>query len=164
MSWARDEWKEGLTAQALRKVSEFELNLDRNRKELQQRQFQLDSVNAALQKQKILAEEQRSIGNEHKRELQVVSEKCDEYEKTREKINADIHMKESRIKCLDGLLQKERQALECEVSKCSHLKDDLVANIAKYDKLAAEFSKLQKDVQGILKFISNSPLQLCDLI
>ncbi|KAM7336695.1 hypothetical protein ACRRTK_005188 [Alexandromys fortis] len=52
MSWALEEWKEGLPSRALQKIQELEGQLDKLKKEKQQRQFQLDSLEAALQKQK----------------------------------------------------------------------------------------------------------------
>lgn len=52
MSWAVEEWKEGLSTRALQKIQELESQLDKLKKERQQRQFQLDSLEAALQKQK----------------------------------------------------------------------------------------------------------------
>ena len=52
MSWALEEWKEGLPTRALQKIQELEGQLDKLKKERQQRQFQLDTLEAALQKHK----------------------------------------------------------------------------------------------------------------
>uniref|UniRef100_A0A4W3J5B9 Centromere protein Cenp-F N-terminal domain-containing protein n=1 Tax=Callorhinchus milii TaxID=7868 RepID=A0A4W3J5B9_CALMI len=52
MSWAVEEWKEGLPTRTLQKIQEIESQLDKLKKERQQRQFQLESVEAALLKQK----------------------------------------------------------------------------------------------------------------
>uniref|UniRef100_A0A8C0GRD2 Centromere protein Cenp-F N-terminal domain-containing protein n=1 Tax=Chelonoidis abingdonii TaxID=106734 RepID=A0A8C0GRD2_CHEAB len=52
MSWVVEEWKEGLSTRALQKIQELESQLDKLKKERQQRQFQLESLEAALQKQK----------------------------------------------------------------------------------------------------------------
>uniref|UniRef100_A0A673LQN1 Centromere protein Cenp-F N-terminal domain-containing protein n=1 Tax=Sinocyclocheilus rhinocerous TaxID=307959 RepID=A0A673LQN1_9TELE len=54
MSWAVEEWKDGLPAKALQKIQEIEGQLDKLKKERQQKQFQLDSLEATLQKQSIL--------------------------------------------------------------------------------------------------------------
>lgn len=52
MSWALEEWKEGLPTRALQKIQELEGQLDKLKKERQQRQFQLgDPGGCALQKQ-----------------------------------------------------------------------------------------------------------------
>ena len=52
MSWAVEEWKDGLPAKAMQKIQEIEGQLDKLKKERTQKQFQLDSLEAALQKQK----------------------------------------------------------------------------------------------------------------
>lgn len=52
MSWALEEWKEGLPTRVLQKIQELEGQLDKLKKERQQRQFQLETLEAALQKQK----------------------------------------------------------------------------------------------------------------
>lgn len=52
MSWAVEEWKDGLPGKALQKIQEIEIQLDKLKKERSQKQFHLDSLEAALQKQK----------------------------------------------------------------------------------------------------------------
>lgn len=52
MSWAVEEWKDGLPGKALQKIQEMEVQLDKLKKEKTQKQFQLESLEAALQKQK----------------------------------------------------------------------------------------------------------------
>lgn len=52
MSWAVEEWKDGLPGKALQKIQEMEVQLDKLKKERTQKQFQLESLEAALQKQK----------------------------------------------------------------------------------------------------------------
>lgn len=52
MSWAVEEWKDGLPGKALQKIQEMEVHLDKLKKERTQKQFQVDSLEAALQKQK----------------------------------------------------------------------------------------------------------------
>ena len=44
MSWAMNEWKDGLSHRALLKVEEMEKQLERLQKDRQQKQFQLDSL------------------------------------------------------------------------------------------------------------------------
>ena len=44
MSWALEEWKEGLPTRALQKIQELEGQLDKLKKEKQHRQFQLESL------------------------------------------------------------------------------------------------------------------------
>lgn len=52
MSWAVEEWKEGLCPRVLQKIHELESQVGKLKKERQQRQFQLESLEAALEKQK----------------------------------------------------------------------------------------------------------------
>lgn len=52
MSWAVEEWKDGLPGKALQKIREMEVQLDKLKKERTQKQFQLESLEAAMQKQK----------------------------------------------------------------------------------------------------------------
>uniref|UniRef100_A0A8C4Y634 Centromere protein Cenp-F N-terminal domain-containing protein n=1 Tax=Gopherus evgoodei TaxID=1825980 RepID=A0A8C4Y634_9SAUR len=54
MSWVVEEWKEGLSTRAIQKIQELESQLDKLKKERQQRQFQIESLEAALQKQKVI--------------------------------------------------------------------------------------------------------------
>jgi len=51
MSWAVDEWKVGLDHRTLTKISEIENQNDKLRKETKQKQFQLESLEAAFGKQ-----------------------------------------------------------------------------------------------------------------
>uniref|UniRef100_A0A8C3KRU6 Centromere protein Cenp-F N-terminal domain-containing protein n=1 Tax=Calidris pygmaea TaxID=425635 RepID=A0A8C3KRU6_9CHAR len=52
MSWAVEEWKEGLSPRVLQKIHELENKVDKLKKERQQRQFQLECLEVALQEQK----------------------------------------------------------------------------------------------------------------
>ena len=51
MSWFGDEWKDGLPHRALQEIQKLEANLEKLRKEQKQKQFQLESLDAALKKQ-----------------------------------------------------------------------------------------------------------------
>lgn len=62
MSWAVEEWKDGLPAKALQKIQEIEGQLDKLKKERQQKQFQMDSLEATLQKQRQKVSYLRNIG------------------------------------------------------------------------------------------------------
>ena len=44
MSWAADEWKDGLPPQALQKISQLETQLDKFKKDRDQKQCQLESL------------------------------------------------------------------------------------------------------------------------
>jgi len=44
MSWVQDEWKDGLPHKALQKINQLEAQFERLKKEREQKQFQLDSL------------------------------------------------------------------------------------------------------------------------
>ena len=44
MSWLTDEWKDGLPSRALQKISQIEAQLEKLKKEREQKQFQFESL------------------------------------------------------------------------------------------------------------------------
>lgn len=48
MSWAADEWKDGLPARALQKIQQLEAQNEKVRKNSEQKQFQLDSLEQVI--------------------------------------------------------------------------------------------------------------------
>lgn len=122
MSWALEEWKEGLPTRALQKIQELEGQLDKLKKEKQQRQFQLDSLEAALQKQKQKVEDGKTEGADLKRENQRLMEICENLEKTRQKISHELQVKESQVNFQEGQLsscKKQIEKLEQELKRCN---------------------------------------------
>uniref|UniRef100_A0A2K6KRH9 Centromere protein F n=1 Tax=Rhinopithecus bieti TaxID=61621 RepID=A0A2K6KRH9_RHIBE len=121
MSWALEEWKEGLPTRALQKIQELEGQLDKLKKEKQQRQFQLDSLEAALQKQKQKVENEKTEGTNLKRENQRLMEICESLEKTKQKISHELQVKESQVNFQEGQLnsgKKQIEKLEQELKRC----------------------------------------------
>ncbi|XP_069897603.1 centromere protein F [Dipodomys merriami] len=121
MSWALEEWKEGLPTRALQKVQELEGQLDKLKKEKQQRQFQLDTLEAALQKQKQKVENEKNEGTNLKRENQRLMEICENLEKTKQKISHELQVKESQLNFQEGQLnsgKKQIEKLEQELKRC----------------------------------------------
>ncbi|XP_029394655.1 centromere protein F [Mus pahari] len=121
MSWALEEWKEGLPSRALQKIQELEGQLDKLKKEKQQRQFQLDSLEAALQKQKQKVEDGKTEGADLKRENQRLMEICENLEKTRQKLSHDLQVKESQVNFQESQLsscKKQIEKLEQELKRC----------------------------------------------
>ena len=151
MSWAKDEWKGGLSAFVLNKVTEIERQNERLLKENKQKQFQSESLEAALQKQKRLTDEAKSQNSVQKRELQTLSESCQELERSRQKAVHELQTKETLASCLEGQLSKTKQCLESEATKTAQLKSDLersksdhLDDIRKFEKQSADLSKLQE--------------------
>uniref|UniRef100_F7EG17 Centromere protein F n=1 Tax=Monodelphis domestica TaxID=13616 RepID=F7EG17_MONDO len=113
MSWALEEWKEGLSTRALQKIQELEGQLDKLKKERQQRQFQLESLEAALQKQKQkVAEDQKNEGASLKRENQSLMETCDNLVKMKQKISHELQVKESQVNFQEGQLNSSKKQIE----------------------------------------------------
>uniref|UniRef100_A0A8B7WIG2 Centromere protein F n=1 Tax=Castor canadensis TaxID=51338 RepID=A0A8B7WIG2_CASCN len=121
MSWALEEWKEGLPTRALQKIQELEGQLDKLKKEKQQRQFQLDTLEAALQKQKQKVENEKTEVTNLKRENQRLMEICENLEKTKQKISHELQVKESQVNFQEGQLnsgKKQIEKLEQELKRC----------------------------------------------
>ncbi|XP_055000723.1 centromere protein F [Sorex araneus] len=121
MSWALEEWKEGLPWRALQKVQELEGQLDKLKKERQQRQFQLESLEAALQKQKQKVESEKSEGASLKRENQSLVEACEGLERAKQKVAHELQLKEAQLSFQEGQLstsKKQIERLEQELKRC----------------------------------------------
>nr|XP_013805190.1 PREDICTED: centromere protein F [Apteryx mantelli mantelli] len=112
MSWAVEEWKEGLSTRVLQKIEELESQVDKLKKERQQRQFQLESLEAALQKQKQKVENEKNEGATLKRENQSLMELCDSLEKAKQKISHDLQVKESQVNFQSGQLNSSKKQIE----------------------------------------------------
>ncbi|XP_037261188.1 centromere protein F isoform X1 [Falco rusticolus] len=120
MSWAVEEWKEGLSPRVLQKIHELESQVDKLKKERQQRQFQLESLEAALQKQKQKVENEKNESATLKRENQSLMELCDNLEKAKQKISYDLQLKESQVNIQSGQLnscKKDIERLEQELKR-----------------------------------------------
>ncbi|XP_041108642.1 centromere protein F [Polyodon spathula] len=121
MSWVVDEWKDGLPTRALQKIQEMESQLDKLKKERQQRQFQLESMEAAFQKQKQKVENEKNEVTAIKRENQCLVESCNNLEKTRQKITHDLQVKEQQVNNLKGEISSSKklvEKLEHELKRC----------------------------------------------
>ncbi|XP_019625667.1 PREDICTED: centromere protein F-like [Branchiostoma belcheri] len=151
MSWAAQEWKDGLPTRALQKVTEIEANLEKLKKEQKQRQFQMDSLEQTLQKTKRNLEEEKNKVTIMKRENQTLVESCEDLQKKREKIQHDLQTKESLVSCMEGQLSHAKASLDTETGRNHQLKGDLERveqELAKAqhraEKLHAENSQLQE--------------------
>ncbi|XP_063187042.1 centromere protein F [Chroicocephalus ridibundus] len=112
MSWAVEEWKEGLSPRVLQKIHELESQVDKLKKERQQRQFQLESLEAALHKQKQKVENEKNEAATLKRENQSLMELCDSLEKAKQKISHDLQVKESQVNIQSGQLNSSKKDIE----------------------------------------------------
>ncbi|XP_027537723.1 centromere protein F [Neopelma chrysocephalum] len=112
MSWAVEEWKEGLSPRVLQKIHELESQVDKLKKERQQRQYQLETLEAALQKQKQKVENEKNESTILKRENQSLMELCDNLEKAKQKISHDLQVKESQVNIQSGQLNSSKKDIE----------------------------------------------------
>ncbi|XP_069811716.1 centromere protein F isoform X2 [Dendropsophus ebraccatus] len=125
MSWVVDEWKEGLPTKTLQKIQELESQLDKLKKERQQRQFQLESLEAAFQKQKQKVESEKSEFTALKKENQSLIEICDNQEKTRQKLSHEQQVKDTQINFLEGQLSASKKHIEKLEQELKRYKNDL---------------------------------------
>ncbi|XP_060102809.1 centromere protein F [Heteronotia binoei] len=128
MSWAVEEWKEGLSTRVLHKIQELESQLEKLKKERQQRQFQLESLDAALQKQKQKVENEKTEGATLKRENQSLLELCDNLEKTRQKFSHELQVKESQMSFQEGQLISSKKQVERLEQELKRYKSELERN------------------------------------
>ncbi|XP_070805081.1 centromere protein F [Pituophis catenifer annectens] len=112
MSWVVEEWKEGLSTRVLQKIHDLESQVEKFKKERQQRQFQLESLEAALEKQKQKVDKEKNEGTTLKRENQNLMELCDNLEKNRQKLFHELQMKESQINFQEGQLISSKKQVE----------------------------------------------------
>ncbi|XP_075123178.1 centromere protein F [Leptodactylus fuscus] len=125
MSWVVEEWKEGLPTKTLQKIQELESQLDKLKKERQQKQFQLESLEAAFQKQKQKVESEKSEVTALKRENQSLIELCDNQEKTRQKLSHEQQVKDTQINFLEGQLSASKKHIEKLEQELKRYKNDL---------------------------------------
>ncbi|XP_015755377.1 PREDICTED: tropomyosin, muscle-like [Acropora digitifera] len=157
MSWAKEEWKQELSANALNKVYDLEQRCETLHKDVRQKQFQLDSSQAALAKQKKVTEEEKANAALLKKDNHSLSESIQDLERNREKILHDFHAKEGQIRCLDGKLNRTQQQLDGEVAKAAQLKNELDhlqfdhnQNVAKLERQSADLIKA-KEANGLFQ-------------
>ncbi|XP_045694718.1 LOW QUALITY PROTEIN: centromere protein F [Phyllostomus hastatus] len=121
MSWVVEEWKEGLPTRALQKIQELEGQLDKLKKERQQRQFQLETLEAVLQKQKQKVENEKTEATTLKNENRSLTEICENLDKAKQKISHELQVKEAQVNLQEGQLsstKKQIEKLEQELKSC----------------------------------------------
>ncbi|XP_032218810.2 centromere protein F [Nematostella vectensis] len=169
MSWAQDEWKDGLSANALKNIASLEQQNERLAKDNKQKQFQIESCTAALEKQKRQTKEEENKYSLLKRDNQLLSESCEDLERTRQKLLHDIQSKDGKISCVEGKLNRLKQNLEVESKRNVELKNELERlkcdfnhELIKSEKQASELSKAlennnhqKRQIEGQIERIKN---------
>ncbi|XP_033103315.1 centromere protein F-like [Anneissia japonica] len=152
MSWVDDEWKEGLSHKALKKVQELETSLDRLRKDHKQKLFQLDTLDGAYKKQVRKLEEAKAGTTNLARENQSLLESCRDLENKQEKLQQELHAKESLIACIEGQLSHSKTSLASEAHKTSQIKGELeraqaecLDVVSKLERMQSDYGRLQEN-------------------
>ncbi|XP_038643232.1 centromere protein F-like [Scyliorhinus canicula] len=120
MSWAPEEWKSELPSRALQKISEYESQLEKLKKERHQKQLQLDSLEVTFQKQNHKLEGERSENAALRRETQGLTEARNSQEKAQQRLCHEIQVKEALVCSLEGQLlatKKQIDGLEQELKR-----------------------------------------------
>ncbi|KAL5008958.1 hypothetical protein ScPMuIL_014539 [Solemya velum] len=160
MSWAADEWKDGLPAKALQKINQLETQFERLKKEREQKQYQLDSLEQALQVQKRKVEDERNQVASVKRENQSLLESCEEAEKKRHKLLQDIHTKDNHISCLEGQLSHTKSNLGTESTKVGSLQTEVEKLQHECQEAEKKLEKLTTDYGKVQELSSQQRVQL----
>ena len=147
MSWARDEWKLDLPTTALKKISELENDAENLRKNKQQQQFQLENVSNALQKQKQLTADEKTINANLRREIQELTRKCDDLESQSENKEVDLRVRDNKITLLEDQLQKVRARLKEEGENNSELIKKLDEQQAIAEGKENEIKEMKKELE-----------------
>ncbi|NXS96621.1 CENPF protein, partial [Jacana jacana] len=111
MSWVVEEWKEGLSPEVLQKIHELESQAVKLKKEHQQRQFQLEYLEVALQKQKQKVKNEKNEAATLKRENQHLMELCDRL-KAKQKISNVLQVKKSQVNIQPGQLNSSKKNIK----------------------------------------------------
>uniref|UniRef100_A0A8C9J978 Centromere protein F n=1 Tax=Piliocolobus tephrosceles TaxID=591936 RepID=A0A8C9J978_9PRIM len=152
MSWALEEWKEGLPTRALQKIQELEGQLDKLKKEKQQRQFQLDSLEAALQKQKqkctALEQKLKKLTEDLSCQRQnAESARCSLEQKIKEKekeFQEELSRQQRSFQTLDQECVQVKARLTQELQQAKNMHNVLQAEL---DKVTAVKQQLEKNLE-----------------
>lgn len=164
MSWAKEEWKQELSANGLQHVYDLEQRCETLLKESKQRQFQMDSLQASLAKQKKLTEEEKANALSLKKDNHSLSESIRESERKLEKSIHDLNAKDGQIRCLDGKLSRCQQMLDTETASSVRLKNELDRLQyeqnqleSKCERQVADFSKVKEANDHLQRQLSGEP-------
>ncbi|XP_075795170.1 uncharacterized protein LOC106732466 isoform X2 [Pelodiscus sinensis] len=128
MSWPGEAWQEGLPARALQGVRELEQRLEWATKERVQKQAQLDTLEAALHKQRQKHEEERGTWALLAQERRDLAEACERLERGRQQLSRELQAKGAQLSQLEGQLGRATQRieeLEEELRRCQAELDNL---------------------------------------
>ena len=125
MSWARDEWKDGLPHKALQKIEAIEADLERVKRDKIQKQYQIDSLQAMVDKQKQIAETEKAQSVSSRREAQALAENCENLERAKRRALQDLSQRDARYTSIEDQLKRTKSTLEAEINQKMQIKVSL---------------------------------------
>uniref|UniRef100_A0A8C4RYG4 Centromere protein F-like n=1 Tax=Erpetoichthys calabaricus TaxID=27687 RepID=A0A8C4RYG4_ERPCA len=112
MSWTLDNWKADLPHRALQKVEDLEVQLEKLKKERQQRQFQLETSDTALLKQKQKYDESCNEASTLKKEVKKLLEDTTSLDRAKGRLSHDLQVKDAQVCSLEGQLGSARKQID----------------------------------------------------
>ncbi|KAG7464444.1 hypothetical protein MATL_G00165680 [Megalops atlanticus] len=125
MSWELEDWVAGLSGRALQKVRELQDQQERLQRERQQRQVQLDSAEAALNKQKLKYEEARAELAGVQRDLHSTQEEVQAGARVQDRMTQELQVKQAQVCSLQGQLVSARSLSHSLAQEVKRLKAEL---------------------------------------
>ena len=164
MSWANEEWKDGLDPHVLHKIDQLERQAEQLRKENQQKRFQMETLDQSLRRQKQIAEKEKETSAELRSELQVISDINCSLEQKLARCESDQarHLATERnVVCslkqqnaaAQMLLKGREKELRSATDQCTRLGDEL--EVCRDDLI-----NLQKTVEKCDKRLTSSHAEL----
>lgn len=75
----------------------------------------------ALANQKKKVEEEKNLGASLQREIQILSESCEDVEKKRQKIAQELQIKDNKLSIVEGQLSHAKAQLDTELQKVKQM-------------------------------------------
>ena len=119
MSWAADEWKDGLLPLALQKIFQLEIQVAKFRKDSDEEQCRLDIIEVAFQTQKKRTEDEKTANAQLSRDMKVMADSHEDMQKKVDKMQHDLSVKDGTILNLEGTVTLNKAAIEGEHEKSS---------------------------------------------
>ena len=148
MSWVKDEWKDGLPSNALIKISELEDECERQAKDKKCLQFQVDTLQASLEKIRAIEEEVKKEKRDAERSLSNCMVDLDDARENLEKVKATSKEKDVTILNLTNEVAKVKKERDAEREKrlqiereTERLLDDLMVKEDELEKATKELKK-----------------------
>ncbi|XP_070181479.1 centromere protein F-like [Littorina saxatilis] len=161
MSWAADEWKDGLPPQALQKISQLETQLTKFKKDREQKQCQLESLEVALQNQKKKTEEEKVSSVQLLRDNKHLSEACEDLQKKTSKLQHDVTAKDGQISHLEAKMARNKQLVDGESGKAHSQQNQMRSQLEHLEQETKRLMQENKDLSDKLASKGSSTSDIC---